>query len=106
MIGWLLIGLILILLFGGLGVAVSPLFFILLIILLVLALGGGGYDLANVARAWTIAWALMNGRNHVLPEDIQTIMPCVVNHRLRPAVEHGLQTSADLAAHLLTVPVP
>ena len=25
------------------------------------ALGGGGYDLANVARAWTIAWALMNG---------------------------------------------
>ncbi|HEV8306357.1 MAG TPA: acetoin utilization protein AcuC [Methylomirabilota bacterium] len=24
------------------------------------ALGGGGYDLANVARAWTIAWALMN----------------------------------------------
>ncbi len=25
------------------------------------ALGGGGYDLANVARAWTIAWGLMNG---------------------------------------------
>jgi len=25
------------------------------------ALGGGGYDLANVARAWTVAWALMNG---------------------------------------------
>ncbi len=24
------------------------------------ALGGGGYDLANVARAWTVAWALMN----------------------------------------------
>jgi acetoin utilization protein AcuC len=24
------------------------------------ALGGGGYDLANVARAWTLAWALMN----------------------------------------------
>jgi acetoin utilization protein AcuC len=24
------------------------------------ALGGGGYDLANVARAWTAAWALMN----------------------------------------------
>jgi len=24
------------------------------------ALGGGGYDLANVARAWTMAWALMN----------------------------------------------
>ncbi|MBI1847120.1 MAG: acetoin utilization protein AcuC [Candidatus Rokubacteria bacterium] len=25
------------------------------------ALGGGGYDLENVARAWTLAWALMNG---------------------------------------------
>ena len=24
------------------------------------ALGGGGYDLGNVARAWTAAWALMN----------------------------------------------
>jgi len=43
MIGWLLIGLLLILLFGGLGMAVSPLFFVLLIVLLVLALGGGGY---------------------------------------------------------------
>ena len=26
----------------------------------VLALGGGGYDLENVARAWTLAWALIN----------------------------------------------
>jgi acetoin utilization protein AcuC len=25
------------------------------------ALGGGGYDLMNTARAWTIAWAAMNG---------------------------------------------
>jgi acetoin utilization protein AcuC len=25
------------------------------------ALGGGGYDLQNVARAWTAAWAIMNG---------------------------------------------
>jgi acetoin utilization protein AcuC len=25
-----------------------------------IALGGGGYDLANVARAWTLAWAIMN----------------------------------------------
>jgi acetoin utilization protein AcuC len=26
------------------------------------ALGGGGYDLRNVARAWTAAWAIMNDR--------------------------------------------
>jgi acetoin utilization protein AcuC len=25
------------------------------------ALGGGGYNVTNVARAWTLAWALMNG---------------------------------------------
>lgn len=25
-----------------------------------LALGGGGYNLSNVARAWTVAWAVMN----------------------------------------------
>src|SRR5262249_60696835 len=24
-------------------------------------LGGGGYDLPNVARAWTSAWAVLNG---------------------------------------------
>jgi acetoin utilization protein AcuC len=26
-----------------------------------LALGGGGYDLQNVARGWTVAWAAING---------------------------------------------
>lgn len=25
------------------------------------ALGGGGYQISNVARAWTLAWAIMNG---------------------------------------------
>jgi len=33
-----------------------------------LALGGGGYDIANVARAWTLAWAIMN--DAIAPEDI------------------------------------
>jgi acetoin utilization protein AcuC len=32
------------------------------------ALGGGGYDLQNVARAWTAAWAVMNGVD--LPEEL------------------------------------
>jgi acetoin utilization protein AcuC len=32
------------------------------------ALGGGGYNITNVARAWTLAWALMNGVE--LPERI------------------------------------
>lgn len=34
------------------------------------ALGGGGYDISNVARAWTLAWAVMNGieLSNELPE--------------------------------------
>ena len=33
-----------------------------------LALGGGGYDLQNVARGWTAAWAVMN--DVVLPNEL------------------------------------
>ena len=25
-----------------------------------IALGGGGYEITNVAKAWTLAWAIMN----------------------------------------------
>ncbi len=32
------------------------------------ALGGGGYNPANVARAWTLAWAMMNGVE--LPDEL------------------------------------
>ncbi|MGO9614564.1 MAG: acetoin utilization protein AcuC [Dissulfurispiraceae bacterium] len=32
------------------------------------ALGGGGYDVTNVARAWTLAWAIMNGVE--IPDEI------------------------------------
>jgi len=28
-------------------------------------------------------WALMSGRNHVVPEDVQAILPPAVEHRLR-----------------------
>jgi hypothetical protein len=43
MLALLLIALLFIVLFGGLGVAVSPLFFLLLVIVLVVALSGGLY---------------------------------------------------------------
>lgn len=35
------------------------------------ALGGGGYDLSNVARAWTLAWAVMNRAKapNTIPKD-------------------------------------
>ncbi|MCX7769499.1 MAG: acetoin utilization protein AcuC [Proteobacteria bacterium] len=36
-----------------------------------IALGGGGYDIASVAKAWTVAWAVMNNKdlNKNIPED-------------------------------------
>ena len=33
-----------------------------------IALGGGGYEITNVARAWTLAWAVMN--NVDLPDEL------------------------------------
>jgi len=33
-----------------------------------LALGGGGYDVQNVARGWTAAWAVINGVE--LPDEL------------------------------------
>ena len=43
MLALVLIALLFIVLFGGLGVAVSPLFFLLLLVVLVAALSGGFY---------------------------------------------------------------
>lgn len=50
MLGLLLLALLLILLFGGLGFYVSPLFLIVLAVVLVLALGGGVYR--GRGRGW------------------------------------------------------
>lgn len=35
------------------------------------ALGGGGYDIASVAKAWTVAWGIMNEKElpHEIPQD-------------------------------------
>ena len=42
------------------------------------------------------AWALMSGRGHVVPEDVQTVLPPVVEHRLHGAIDHR-HTSGDYA---------
>jgi acetoin utilization protein AcuC len=41
------------------------------------ALGGGGYNVMNVARAWTKAWAIMKGVE--LPENLPTSF--VIKHQ-------------------------
>ncbi len=40
-----------------------------------------GLALLQAARAW----ALLDGRNHVLPDDVQAVLNAVAGHRLRPA---------------------
>jgi MoxR-like ATPase len=47
------------------------------------------------------AWALMVGRTHVVPEDVQEVLPAVVGHRLVPAGEITHANGADIAGHLI-----
>lgn len=52
------------------------------------------------------AWALLAGRSHVLPEDVQTVLPHVVGHRLLPTVEYRDQPTDALVARLFEVALP
>lgn len=52
------------------------------------------------------AWALLSGRDHVLPEDIQTVLPHVATHRLRPTADNGEHPPTTLIALLEAVPIP
>jgi len=63
-----------------------------------------GLALLRAARAW----ALLHRRGHVLPEDVQTVLPAVVGHRLHPGEDHLERSSADLVGFLragVAVPV-
>lgn len=46
-------------------------------------------------------WALMCGRDHVVPEDVQIILPSVVEHRLRASADQDGHTGASLVQRLL-----
>jgi len=51
------------------------------------------------------AWAMLEGRDKVIPEDVQAILPGVAAHRLRPA--HESARRVDIGAQLLAaVPIP
>ena len=53
------------------------------------------------------AWALMASRGHVLPEDVQAVLPAVVSHRLVPAEEVSRVNGYDVAELLIKqVPIP
>jgi MoxR-like ATPase len=54
------------------------------------------------------AWAALEGRNHVIPEDVQAVLVPVVAHRLRPLKATGgaAMASRDLVLQLMkSVPV-
>jgi len=53
-----------------------------------------GLALLSAARAW----ALIDGRDAVIPEDVQTILPGVVSHRLHSLVEHQHTLAQELIA--------
>ena len=53
------------------------------------------------------SWALMAGRSHVVPEDVQAVLPAVVSHRLVPAEEVSRANGTDVADLLIKqVPIP
>ncbi|MGR8920196.1 MAG: AAA family ATPase [Gammaproteobacteria bacterium] len=62
-----------------------------------------GLAMLRAARAW----ALTDGRTHVLPDDIQAVLPAVAAHRLRSGLEEHARDEAFIVESLIdAVPVP
>lgn len=57
----------------------------------------GAVALTNCARTW----AYLNDRTHVVPEDVQSVLPAVVEHRLREAADFSGHGGGALAQRLL-----
>ena len=57
----------------------------------------GALALISGARAW----ALIRGRSHAVPEDVQAVLPSVVEHRLRGAADFAGHGGAALSQRLL-----
>lgn len=47
------------------------------------------------------AWALIDGRTHVIPEDLQAVAPAVIGHRVRDASDYGGHDGRALVEKLL-----
>ena len=62
-----------------------------------------GLAVLNAARAW----AFMDDRREVIPEDVQAVLPSVAGHRLYPATGFAPLGSGQLAERLIAeVPIP
>ena len=61
-----------------------------------------GLALLSAARAW--AW--LDGRDMVIPDDVQAVLPAVARHRLRSARQGGYAASEDITRLLHSVAIP
>ncbi len=62
-----------------------------------------GLGLLRAARAW----ALLAGRDYVLPEDVQAVLPACLPHRLSDSADTATDVHEDMADYILAgVPVP
>jgi MoxR-like ATPase len=53
------------------------------------------------------AWAMVEGRNMVLPEDLQAILPATIGHRLQPTGDSAEPQDQSLVMNLISsVPIP
>ncbi|MEC9314662.1 MAG: MoxR family ATPase [Pseudomonadota bacterium] len=50
------------------------------------------------------AWAMLEGRDHVLPEDIQAVLPSIVSHRLQRREEDSPEDWVDQLIHQVAIP--
>lgn len=51
------------------------------------------------------AWAFLEGRNMVLPEDVQAVMPSIACHRLSLATSAGHARAEDISGLIRSIPV-
>ena len=61
----------------------------------------GALALLHCARTW----ALMSGRGHVVPEDLQKVLPAVAIHRLVPTSDYAGDSNALIRDILANVDV-
>jgi len=52
------------------------------------------------------AWSFISGRDHALPDDVQTVLPYVVKHRLRTNMDANSVDSEDAIEQLLNISIP
>ncbi len=56
-----------------------------------------GKDIIKASKAW----AFIHGRDFVLPDDVQDVLPSVISHRLSPVQNHSIDQDYELTISLI-----